>query len=152
MIRQNVIAVLVIGLLALTGCQANAPKDTAGTILGAAAGGLLGSQVGSGRGQLLGVAIGTLAGAAMGAGIGRSLDNADMAMARWNEGIAGSPTLSNRAGTRQAGQEQAGSSMIGKRENVGGDCATAEKTAALAHDETAWSSCDQGQGYWPVVD
>ena len=48
MIRRNVIATLAIGLLVLVGCQANGSKEAGGAILGAAGGGLLGSQVGSG--------------------------------------------------------------------------------------------------------
>ena len=93
MIRRNMIAALVISLLALAGCQANGSKEAGGTILGAAGGGLLGSQLGSGSGQVLGIAIGTLAGAVIGADIGRSLDNADSAMAQWNQETAGSSAL-----------------------------------------------------------
>jgi surface antigen len=55
------------------------PKETAGTLLGAGTGALLGSQFGCGRGKLVGVAVGTLAGALIGQGIGRSLDRADRA-------------------------------------------------------------------------
>jgi surface antigen len=51
--------------LALSGCATGSagPKETAGTLIGAAGGGLLGAQVGKGRGQLVAVAVGTLAGA-----------------------------------------------------------------------------------------
>jgi len=53
------------------------PKQTVGTLGGAAVGGLIGSQIGSGGGQLAAVAIGTLAGAFLGSQIGRSLDERD---------------------------------------------------------------------------
>lgn len=69
---------VVVGLLA--GCAGT--KETGGTLLGAASGGLLGSQVGSGRGKLVGTAVGTFAGALLGREIGKSLDNADRAAAR----------------------------------------------------------------------
>lgn len=70
-------ALLIVSLL-LVGCApAMGPKEGGGTLMGAAGGALLGSQVGSGRGRLVAVAIGTLAGALMGQEVGRSLDKAD---------------------------------------------------------------------------
>ena len=55
------------------------PKQTGGTLVGAAAGGLLGSQIGHGGGRLAAVAIGTLGGALIGSEVGKSLDRADRA-------------------------------------------------------------------------
>lgn len=61
-------------------------KQTAGTLLGAAGGGLLGAQIGDGRGQLAAVAAGTLLGALVGNQVGASLDRADrMALTRAHE-------------------------------------------------------------------
>lgn len=54
------------------------PKETGGALIGAAAGGLIGSQFGGGSGQLAATAVGTLAGALIGAHFGRSMDRADM--------------------------------------------------------------------------
>ncbi len=54
-------------------------KQTFGTLLGAGAGALIGSQIGSGTGQLAAVAVGTLAGAYVGSEVGKSLDRADRA-------------------------------------------------------------------------
>ncbi len=48
-----------------------------GSLLGAAAGGLAGSQIGDGRGQLAAVAGGTLLGFLMGGTIGRNMDEVD---------------------------------------------------------------------------
>lgn len=53
-------------------------KGDVGTILGAAGGAALGSQVGSGRGRTAAIAVGTLLGAGAGREIGASLDRADM--------------------------------------------------------------------------
>jgi surface antigen len=77
---------LVIGFIALSlaACGYNVqenPKQTAGAVLGAGAGALAGSQIGGGRGQLAAVAIGTLLGGWAGSEVGKSLDNADKAMA-----------------------------------------------------------------------
>ena len=54
-------------------------KQPAGTLLGAAGGGLAGAQIGSGTGNLAATASGALLGAAMGSEIGSSLDRADAA-------------------------------------------------------------------------
>ena len=65
--------------LALAGCNAHGygQKQGIGTLVGAASGGLLGAQIGSGSGQLATTAIGTLAGAFFGNSVGASLDRAD---------------------------------------------------------------------------
>ena len=69
--------------VALVGCagQNYGPKQGFGTLAGAAAGGLLGAQVGGGSGRLVTTAVGTLAGALIGNSIGDSLDRADQAYA-----------------------------------------------------------------------
>lgn len=52
-------------------------KQTVGTLGGAALGGLLGAQFGSGTGQLAATGAGVLIGALAGSEVGRSLDRAD---------------------------------------------------------------------------
>ncbi|UEM23882.1 hypothetical protein JL100_014420 [Skermanella mucosa] len=58
------------------------PKQTFGTLGGAALGGFAGSGIGGGTGRLAAVGAGTLLGAFLGSGIGGSLDRADEAYAR----------------------------------------------------------------------
>ena len=77
MSRMLAVAFVAMPLAACGTSVQDAPKQTAGTVLGAAGGGLLGAQIGSGRGQLAATAAGTLAGALIGGEIGRSLDRAD---------------------------------------------------------------------------
>ena len=75
--KKHLVLVLI-GSLLLAGCAQNmGPKEGAGTLLGATAGAILGSNVGGGRGNIAAIAIGTLAGALFGQEIGRSLDQAD---------------------------------------------------------------------------
>ncbi len=78
MTLKPVLAILCSGLI-LAGCAdaQNNPKQTAGTLIGAAAGGLLGAQFGSGAGQLAATAVGALGGAWLGNQIGSSLDDTD---------------------------------------------------------------------------
>jgi len=73
------IAVVLILVTVVSACQAN--KQTGGTLIGAGAGALLGSQLGSGRGKLAMVALGALGGAWLGSEIGKSMDEADRARA-----------------------------------------------------------------------
>ena len=77
-IRKFVLVGTMTVLLAACG-EDTGTKQTFGTLLGAGAGALIGSQIGSGTGQLAAVAIGTLAGAYVGSEVGKSLDRADRA-------------------------------------------------------------------------
>lgn len=74
------ICVSVLGLF-LTGCTGG-PKETAGQLIGGAAGAVLGSQFGKGHGQLVGVAIGALAGSYLGGMMGHRMDERDKALAQ----------------------------------------------------------------------
>lgn len=60
----------------------NNPKTTAGTLIGAAGGGLLGSQFGRGSGKLVATGAGVLLGALAGGYLGQQLDDADKTKAQ----------------------------------------------------------------------
>ena len=77
--NKFMIPLVAASALVLTGCLGQGQKQTGGTLVGAAAGGLLGSQFGGGAGKLAATAIGALAGAWIGNEVGTSLDNADKA-------------------------------------------------------------------------
>ena len=72
------IAVLIVSG-SLSGCveMRKNPKQSIGTIMGAGAGALLGSQIGAGKGKLAAVAIGALGGAFLGSEIGKTMDEVD---------------------------------------------------------------------------
>ena len=67
--------------LSLVACQGSGPKETIGTLGGAAVGGLIGSQIGSGAGRGVAIAAGVLIGGLIGNQIGRKLDDQDRAYA-----------------------------------------------------------------------
>ena len=77
-----IIPLVVASALVLAGCSGQGQKQTGGSMVGAAAGGLLGAQFGSGTGKLVGTALGVLAGAWLGSEVGKTLDNADKAAMR----------------------------------------------------------------------
>ncbi len=72
------IAAAVVLSLGLAACQTTGgPKQTAGTVVGAGLGALIGSQFGKGTGKLAAIGAGTFLGALLGSEIGRSMDEAD---------------------------------------------------------------------------
>ncbi|UEM05896.1 glycine zipper 2TM domain-containing protein [Skermanella rosea] len=81
--RKLVLSIFLSGsLLATAGCADGiGTKQGVGTLGGAAAGGLAGSQFGKGKGQLAMTAGGVLLGALLGGEVGKSLDRADQAYA-----------------------------------------------------------------------
>ena len=78
---MNAKMILAAGMIALStaACSQNefGPKRTVGTLGGAALGGLVGSQFGSGTGGIAATAAGVFLGGLLGSEIGRSLDEAD---------------------------------------------------------------------------
>ena len=72
------ILIIPIVVLTLSAClHERGNKELGGTLIGAALGGLAGSQLGAGTGQLVALGAGTLLGALLGSEIGKSLDKAD---------------------------------------------------------------------------
>lgn len=80
--KKLIAAMLAVSMMALTACQSTqdwGTKQGVGTLGGAVAGGLLGSQIGGGDGKLWATGAGAVLGALVGSEIGRSLDSADRA-------------------------------------------------------------------------
>ena len=73
--RKSFVVVALTSTLLLTACATGGPNETGGTLLGAAGGALIGSQVGGGSGRIVGAAVGTLGGALIGKTIGRNMDD-----------------------------------------------------------------------------
>ncbi len=76
--KLKIVAVALILITATSGC-AHDPhrKENIGAVSGAAAGGLLGAQIGSGPVAVLAAGAGVLIGALIGSSIGRDLDELD---------------------------------------------------------------------------
>lgn len=79
MIRKAtpIIALAAIAVVVTACGPGQGPKTSAGSLFGAALGGLAGSAIGKGKGKLVAVAGGTFLGSVIGRNIGRSLDRAD---------------------------------------------------------------------------
>ena len=79
-LRKTAILLAPTVILVVSGCRSTGVKETPGTVLETAVGGVLGSKAGRGTGNDVAVGAGTLAGAFVGKEIGRSLDNGDRAL------------------------------------------------------------------------
>ncbi len=75
---KSIVAILLACLM-ITSCQGH--KQGGGAVIGALAGGLLGSRFGGGEGKILTTAVGAIAGGLIGSTIGKSLDEHDKMMA-----------------------------------------------------------------------
>ena len=76
--RRGGLAIALAAVLVLAACDNDTgTKETVGLLGGAVAGGLLGSQFGSGSGRLIMTGAGVLAGSMIGRNIGRNLDEKD---------------------------------------------------------------------------
>ncbi len=74
---KTLAAVLAIALTTAACSSSPGPKQTVGTLGGAAVGGLIGSQIGSGKGRLIATGAGVFLGGLIGSEIGRSMDEVD---------------------------------------------------------------------------
>ncbi len=72
---------MIASALVVAGCNTGGPKQTGGTLIGAAAGGLVGSTIGGGAGRVAAASIGAVGGALLGNQIGKNMDAQDNASA-----------------------------------------------------------------------
>jgi len=76
--KTPIFAIVLAATFALAACaEQTGPKQAGGGLIGAALGGLAGSQIGHGTGRLAAVGAGVLLGGLLGSEVGRSLDKAD---------------------------------------------------------------------------
>ena len=75
--RLIALSALISGALFLTGCQNQPTKEEQAGLIGAIAGGLLGSQVGDGNGKKAAIIAGTILGHHLGSSVGRTMDEVD---------------------------------------------------------------------------
>lgn len=142
--------------LVTAGCEGRGTKETGGTLVGGAAGGLLGSQFGSGTGKIVGVALGALAGAWLGSEVGKSLDNADRAaMHRTSQ----SALETNKAGTTSnwSNPDSGNSGTITPvktyQASSGEYCREYQQTVTVGGktEQAYGTACRQPDGSWKII-
>lgn len=154
---QKAIVVLTLLCLVTASCAPTmGPKETGGTLIGAGAGALLGSQIGGGSGKLVAVAVGTLAGALVGQETGRSLDRADQLAMQHNAQYALEHTRTNQAtGWRNPDTGNYGSvtPVETYQSSSGQYCREYLQTVVIdgRQQQAYGTACRQPDGSWQII-
>jgi surface antigen len=146
-------AALLLGACAESGYGT---KQTAGGLIGAAGGGLLGSQFGSGKGALAATAAGVLLGAFLGSEVGKSMDEVDrqraqQAMRSAQTAPVGQPIVWNNPNTGNSGQVVA--VRDGTDARTGAYCREFQETVTIGGkpEQAYGTACRQPDGSWKVT-
>lgn len=143
--------ICLIASISLVGCS-NMSKQDVGTVSGAVAGGLLGSQFGGGSGKLVAVGIGTMAGAFLGGSVGKSMDDVDkMKMQRALESTpVGQPAYWQNAKT---GTNYTVVPVKNVTHNGNKYCREYRTTAVIGGktEQVYGKACRQPDGSWKIV-
>ncbi len=154
-IKMLVVAVLI--AFTTTACENSryGTKQTIGALGGAAAGGLLGAQVGGGKGQLAATAAGALLGALIGSEIGRSMDEVDRMRAEQAYGQAQNAPIGETIAWDNPNTGNYGSvtpTKQGTRASTGEYCREFQQTVVIGgRQEDAYGvACRQPDGSWKI--
>jgi surface antigen len=154
---RTVAAAALIALFA-AGCSNSSygEKQTVGTVGGAALGGLLGSQFGSGTGQLVATGAGVFIGALVGSEIGRTMDEqdrmrADQAVNQAHSAPVGETIVWNNP---ESGNSGAVTPVRDGTSTSGLYCREFQQTITVnGRTETAYgTACREPDGTWRIVE
>lgn len=143
--------------MGLAGCQTDqwGTKQTMGTGIGALAGGLAGSQIGSGKGQLWATGIGALLGGLAGSEVGASLDRADrMYMSQAQSSANAAPIGESIAWNNpQSGNKGTITPVRDGTSSSGRYCREYQQTITVGGKQQSGygTACRQPDGSWEVV-
>ena len=147
------LATVMVTASACTGMQ-DRPKQTGGTLVGAAAGGLAGAQIGGGKGQLAATALGVVLGGLLGSEVGRSMDEVD----RIRANQASEQALNSGQSIRWENPNTGNSGMIvpvrtGTDAQTGALCREYQQTVTVGgkQEQAYGTACRQADGSWKVV-
>ncbi len=152
-VKKVVPALIVTAMLA--GCTMGGQKESIGTVGGAVAGGLIGSQIGGGTGKLVATGVGTLLGAFIGREVGSSLDKADAGYAETAARRAYAAPLGDRIDWNNPQSGNSGT-IVTTRDgysNTGTYCREFQQTIVVkGRTEQAYgTACKQADGTWKIV-
>ena len=153
---KKIILPIVLAAPLLAGCVTDGMgmKQGVGTLGGAAAGGLLGSQVGGGSGKLAATGAGVLLGAFIGSEVGASLDRADQAYAE--DAIQRVGTVSTGRAIRWENPKTGNHGTIrprNVRKTWAGLCRDYDQTIYIGGraERGTGRACQQRDGTWKIV-
>lgn len=137
------------------GSGINMNKENVGMGVGALAGGLAGSQVGSGSGRLWATGAGVLLGALLGSSVGASLDKADMAYAQQASYQAHQAPIGQQVtwNNPQSGNSGYITPVRDGRDNYGRYCREYQQTIMVGgRRETGYgTACQTQNGDWEIM-
>jgi surface antigen len=152
---QTKLAAVAVLSLALAACQDAGTKQTVGTLGGAAAGGLIGSQFGSGSGKLAMTGLGVLLGGLAGSSIGKSLDDEDRRRAEEARMRAETAPIGQRIVWSNPQNGNSGT-VVPTREGHAADgsyCREFQQTITVGGktEQGFGTACRQPDGTWKIV-
>lgn len=154
---KSLVAVMVVALVAGACAQGDQPgtKQAVGTVGGAVAGGLLGSQIGGGSGRLWATGAGAVLGALAGSEIGKSLDRADqMHMARTTQStLEEAPSgQTQRWSNPDSGNRGTVTPQRTYETSAGQYCREFQQTVTVGGrtEEAYGTACRQPDGTWQI--
>jgi surface antigen len=153
MMRRTTIAAFAALSLGLAACEGMNTGQTVGTLGGAAAGGLLGSQIGGGSGKLAATAAGTLIGALAGNKLGGYLQGNDQRTATEAEQTAvsrGEPIQWTNSETGNRGTIEPTRTY---KDQSGQTCREYQHTVYVGGraEQARGNACLQPDGTWRIV-
>lgn len=150
------VAGVMVVALGLAACEHQGPKQTIGTLGGAAVGGLAGAQIGSGKGQLAATAVGVLLGALIGSEVGKSLDKADQMYAERAANQALESRPSGQASTWSNPDTGNSGATVPQRttySDSGQPCREFQQTVTIGGktQQAYGTACRDADGSWRIV-
>ncbi|MDX9859464.1 MAG: RT0821/Lpp0805 family surface protein [Rhodospirillales bacterium] len=154
--KKLIVLALATAMVAVSACAdyQNRPKQTGGALIGAAAGGLAGSQIGGGSGQLAATAVGVLLGGLVGSEVGRSMDEVDRLRAQQ----AGVQALETGQPIRWENAESGNYGTVtpvrtGTDTQTGALCREYQSTVTVGgkQEQAYGTACQQADGSWKIV-
>ncbi len=144
--KFRVLSITCAAVLLLAGC--NATKQDQGTIIGAIAGGALGSQVGGGSGRIVATVAGTILGGYLGGQVGKTMDENDRYRA--NEALETTPTNETVNWTNPDSGNRYAVTPTRTYNNAAGPCREYTTRAEIGGKrETIYgTACRQADGSW----
>ncbi len=154
-IKMLVVAVLIAFTTAACQDGRYGTKQTIGALGGAAAGGLLGAQIGGGKGQLAATAAGALLGALIGSEIGRSMDEVDRMQAERAYGQAQAAPVGQTIAWDNPNTGNYGSvtpTREGTNQNTSAYCREFQQTVVIGgrQEDAYGTACRQADGSWQI--
>ena len=157
MSATRIVVIVLAGSLLLSACsRTTGEKETAGTILGAIGGAVLGSQVGDGSGQIIATAVGGIVGMYLGNEIGASLDRADQAYANQAQQTAHESPVGTTVtwNNPESGNSGTFTPVRDGQDHAGNYCREYQTTVTIGGESQAayGTACRQPDGSWMIVE